>query len=133
MSTGHVDEYFKALSNRDKIGIALHFSDDILLHGPIHADPIQGKEAVVSILSGFVDTIETLEVNLTMSAGQDVAVFFTFSRDGITVQGNERLHVDEEGLIDSIMVAWRPLPAAVQFQEMFAAKMGFRPMHLVSG
>jgi len=132
MNPSHVDDYFKALSNRDKLGIVPHFSDNIVLHGPIYADVIEGKDAVVKILSGFIETIEKLEVNLTLSSGQDVAVFFTFSRDGITVQGNERLHVDENGLIDSILVAWRPLPAAVQLQEIFAAKMGFPAMHLVS-
>jgi hypothetical protein len=30
-----------------------------------------------------------------------VAVFFPFMRDGITVKGNERLHIDEDGLIDA--------------------------------
>lgn len=132
MNTTHVDDYFKALSNRNKLGIDAHFSEDIVLLGPIYAEPIEGKDAVVKILSGFIETIESLEVGLTISSGRDVAVFFTFMRDGITVKGNERLHVDEDGLIDNIEVAWRPLPAAVQIQEIFAAKMGFPAMHLVS-
>ena len=132
MNTTHVDSYFNALSNRDKRGIAAHFSDDIVLLGPIYPEPIEGKDAVVKILSGFIETIERLEVTLTISSGHDVAVFFTFMRDGITVKGNERLHVDEDGLIDGIEVAWRPLPAAVQIQEIFAAKMGFPAMHLVT-
>ncbi len=132
MNTTHVDNYFKALSNRDKAGIAAHFSENIVLLGPIYPEPIEGREAVVKILSGFIETIDSLEVTLTISSGQDVAVFFTFMRDGITVKGNERLHVDEDGLIDGIEVAWRPLPAAVQIQEIFAAKMGFPAMRLVS-
>lgn len=132
MNTAHVDDYFKALSDRNKLAIVAHFSEDIVLFGPIYAEPIEGKDAVVKILSGFIETIDSLEVDLKISSGQDVAVFFTFMRDGIMVQGNERLHVDEDGLIDRIEVAWRPLPAAVQIQEFFAAKMGFPAMHLVS-
>lgn len=132
MNTTHVDGYFKALSNRDKDGIAAHFADNIVLLGPIYPEPIEGKDAVVKILSGFIETIERLEVSLTIRSGADVAVFFTFMRDRITVKGNERLHVDKSGLIDGIEVAWRPLPAAVQIQEIFAAKMGFPAMHLVS-
>jgi hypothetical protein len=132
MNSAHVDNYFKALSSLDKLGIAPHFAEGIVLHGPIYADVIEGKDAVVKILSGFIETIESLEVNLSMSSGQDVAVFFTFARDGITVEGNEHLHLDENGLIDRIKVAWRPLPAAVALQEIFAAKMGFQAMHLVS-
>ncbi len=128
----HVDKYFEALSNRNKLGIAAHFAEDIVLLGPIYPEPIKGKDATVSILSGFIDTIDHLEVTLTIRSGSDVAVFFAFTRDEITVKGNERLHVDENGLIDYIEVAWRPLPAAVQIQEIFAAKMGFPAMHLVS-
>ncbi|PXA87162.1 nuclear transport factor 2 family protein [Nostoc sp. 3335mG] len=132
MQNSHVDAYFRALAGKDKAGIGQHFTQDIVLLGPIYAEAIEGRDAVVAILSGFVDTIDHLEVELTMSSGQDVAVFFGFSRDGITVKGNERLHVTEEGLIDAIEVAWRPLPAAVQIQEIFAAKMGFPAMHLTS-
>lgn len=132
MNPPHVTNYFKALSNRDKLGIAAHFSENIVLLGPIYPEPIEGKDAVVKILSGFIETIDSLEVTLAISSSHDVAVFFTFTRDGITVKGNERLHVDEDGLIDGIEVAWRPLPAAVQIQEIFAAKMGFSAMHLVT-
>jgi len=132
MNTNHVDSYFKALSSRDKLGIADHFAENIVLLGPIYPEPIEGRDAVVAILSGFIETIESLEVTLTIASGQDVAVFFTFMRDEITVKGNERLHVDEAGLIDGIEVAWRPLPAAVRIQEIFAAKMGFPAMHLVT-
>jgi len=132
MNTTHVDEYFKALSNRDKLGIVAHFSDDIVLLGPLYDEPIEGRDAVVTILSGFIETIDKLEVDLAIRSGSDVAVFFTFMRDGITVKGNERLRVNENGLIDRIEVAWRPLPAAVQIQEIFAARMGFPAMHLVS-
>ena len=132
VNAAHVDEYFKALSKRDKGSIAAHFSENIVLLGPIYPEPIEGRDAVVQILSGFIETIDSLEVSLTFSSGQDVAVFFTFTRDGITVNGNERLHVDENGLIDSVEVAWRPLPAAVRIQEIFAARMGFPVMCLVT-
>lgn len=90
-----------------------------------------GKDAVVEVLSGFLVTIDTLKVNLRFSAAQDVAVFFSFTCNGITVNGNEHLHLDENGLIDRIEVAWRPLPSAVLVQEVFAHKLGFEPMRLV--
>ncbi|OBF27754.1 hypothetical protein A5724_29535 [Mycobacterium sp. ACS1612] len=131
MDTTHVDEYFKALSGRDKVGIVPHLSEDIVLTGPIYPEPTAGKETVVKILSGFIETIETLEVNLTISSGRDVAVFFTFTRDGTTIKGNEHLHLDENGLIDSIEVAWQPLTSAVLIQQIFAKKMGLQPLRLV--
>jgi hypothetical protein len=131
MTTTHVDAYFEALSNKDKAGIIPHLSERIVLLGPIFPEPTEGKDAVVQVLSGFLATIDTLEVNLRFASDQNVAVFFTFDCNGITVKGNEHLHLDEGGLIDHIEVAWRPLPSAVLIQEIFAAKMGFQAMRLV--
>jgi len=131
VDTSQVDTYFKALVNKDKQGIAPHFAPDIVLLGPIFAEPTNGREAVAQVLSGFLDTIDTLEVNRTFASGRDVAVFFSFSVNGVTVKGNEHLHVNGNGLIDSIEVAWRPLAASVTVQEIMAKKLGFPPMHLV--
>lgn len=131
MNTNHVDEYFQALSRRDSQAILSHLADDIVLFGPIFPEPTKGKEAVAQVLSGFLQTIDALDVKLRFSAGVDVAVFFKFSCNGITVDGNEHLHLDENGRIDRIEVAWRPLPSAVLIQEIFAGKLGFPAMRLV--
>ncbi|AMB85590.1 hypothetical protein AWM79_09890 [Pseudomonas agarici] len=131
MTTTHVDAYFKALSNKDNLQILPHLAENIVLLGPIFPEPTEGKDAVAEVLSGFLETIDTLEVNLRFTSDRDVAVFFTFTCNGITVKGNEHLHLDEHGLIDQIEVAWRPLPSAVLVQEVFANKLGFEPMRLV--
>lgn len=131
MNTAHVDDYFAALSNRDSLRIVPHLAENIVLLGPIFTEPTVGKDAVVEVLSGFLETIDSLEVNLRFAAGRDVAVFFSFTCNGLTVKGNEHLHLNEDGLIDSIEVAWRPLPATVQVQEVFASKLGFPAMRLV--
>lgn len=131
MNTAHVDAYFEALSNRDNLRIVPHFADNIVLLGPIFPEATEGKEAVVEVLSGFLETIDSLEVNLRFASGKDIAVFFSFTCNGITVKGNEHLHVNEDGLIDSIEVAWRPLPFAAQVQEVFASKLGFPAMRLI--
>jgi hypothetical protein len=131
MNTAHVDAYFDALSNRDNLRIVPHLADNIVLLGPIFPEPAQGKDAVVEVLSGFLETIDTLQVDLRFASDRDVAVFFSFTCNGISVKGNEHLHLDENGLIDSIEVAWRPLPSAVLVQEVFANKLGFQPMRLV--
>lgn len=131
MNTTHVDAYFEALSNRDNLRIIPHLAENIVLLGPIFPEPTEGKDAVVEVLSGFLETIDSLEVNLTFSSDRDVAVFFSFTCNGITVKGNEHLHLDENGLIDQIEVAWRPLPSAVLVQEVFANNLGFEAMRLV--
>jgi hypothetical protein len=131
MNTDHVGAYLKALSDKDNLGIVPHLSESSALLGPIFPEPTEGKDAVVGIVSGFFRTVDSLEVNLTFSLGPDVAIFFTFDCNRVTVKGNEHLHLDENGLIDRIEVAWRPLPSAVLIQEIFATKLGFQPMRLV--
>ncbi len=131
MNPTHVDAYFGALSNKDNLRIIPHLAEHITLLGPIFPEPTVGKDAVVEVLSGFLETIDSLQVNLRFAADKDVAVFFTFTCNGITVNGNEHLHLDENGLIDRIEVAWRPLLSAVLVQEVFANKLGFEAMRLV--
>lgn len=126
MNTTHVDTYFQALANRDKAGIVPHLSENIVLLGPIFPEPTEGREAVVGVLSGFLDTIDSLDVDLSFASGRDVAVFFAFTCNGIKIEGNEHLHVDENGLIARIKVAWRPLPSAVLVQEIFAKSSASR-------
>ena len=69
--------------------------------------------------------------DLSFASGRDVAIFFAFTCNGIKIEGNEHLHLDENGLIDRIKVAWRPLPSAVLVQEIFAHKLSFQAMPLI--
>jgi ketosteroid isomerase-like protein len=132
MSVHHVKQYFEAMNRKQIDKLAEHLSDDILLLSPVLPEPIQGKQAVVQVLSGLLNTIDRLDVDLTFSSGQDVAVFFTVVCDEITIKGNEHIHVDEQGRIDLIEVAWRPLAQAVLIQERLAEKLGGVPLRLVA-
>jgi len=131
MNADHVEAYFKAMSGKETTKLAEHLSESVILQSPVFPDPFEGKETVVEILSGLLATIDSLDVNLTFASGRDVAVFFTIQCDGITVKGNEHIHLDENGLIDFFEVAWRPLPSAVLIQEKLANKLGGQPMRLV--
>ncbi|WP_315837443.1 nuclear transport factor 2 family protein [Bradyrhizobium prioriisuperbiae] len=131
MNTHHVDAYFKAMSAKEFAQLAAHLSENILLLSPVFPEPFEGRDTVVKILSGLLETIDSIRVNLTFSSDRDVAVFFTIECDGITVKGNEHMHLNESGLIDRIEVAWRPLGSAVLIQEKLANKLGGQPMRLV--
>lgn len=131
MNTYHVEEYFKAMSSKKVTHLAKHLSENITLLSPVFPQPFEGKSTVVKVLSGLLETIDSIRVNLTFASGRDVAVFFTIECDGITVRGNEHMHLDESGLIDLIEVAWRPLASAVLVQEKLANRLGGEPMRLV--
>jgi hypothetical protein len=81
------------------------------------------KDTVVNVLSGRLETIDSIQLNLMLASDHDVAAFFTIECDGITVNGNEHIHLDESGLIDRFEVAWRLLASAVFIQEQLANKL----------
>lgn len=127
----HVNAYFKAMSDKATVDIPQYLAENVVLRSPVFPEPFEGKDKVFGILCGLLDTIDNLEVNLTFSSEQDVAVFFTIQCDGITVKGNEHMHVDENGLIDLIEVAWRPLPSVVLIQQKLAARLGGQKLQLI--
>lgn len=131
MQTNHVQDYFDAMSRKDLTQIEAHLADDIVLLSPVFPTPFEGRAAVFEILVGLLRTIDSLEVNLTFASDNDIAVFFTISCDGITVRGNEHIHVDDTGRIDLIEVAWAPLPSVVLLQQKLAATLGGEPLQLV--
>jgi ketosteroid isomerase-like protein len=95
MNTRHVDAYFKALSDKETKRFAEHLSEDIVLLSPVFPDPFEGKETVVKVLTGLLETIDSIRVELTFASGSDVAVFFSA---GITVKGAEhRPHRSHRG------------------------------------
>jgi hypothetical protein len=132
MNADHVEKYFEAMNRVEIEKLAEHLAEDIVLLSPVFPDPFEGKHTVVEILTGLLNTIDSLDVDLTFSSGQDVAVFFTIVCDGITVKGNEHIHIDEQGKIDLIEVAWRPLGQAVLIQEKLAEKLGAIPLRLIA-
>jgi hypothetical protein len=131
MNSDHVDAYFKAMSDKDFAQIAQHLSENVVLLSPVFPEPFEGKEAAVKVLSGLLETIDSIQINLTLASGNDVAFSFTILCDGITVIGNEFIRLDENGVIERFEVAWRPLASAVLIQEKLAKKLGGQPMRLV--
>ena len=130
-NTHHAETYFKAMSSKDFAQIAPHLSENVVLLSPVSPEPFEGKEAVVKLLSGLLETIDSIQVNRTLASDHDVAVSFTIKCNGITVIGNELIRLDENGLIERFEVAWRPLASAALIQETLANKLGGQPMRLV--
>jgi hypothetical protein len=131
VNTDHEDAYFKAMSSKDFAQIAPHLSENVVLLSPVFPEPFEGAEPVVKILSGLLETIDSIKINRMLASDRDVAVSFTIECDGITVIGNEFIRLDENGLIERFEVAWRPLASAALIQEKLAKKFGGKPMRLV--
>jgi hypothetical protein len=47
------------------------------------------------------------------------------------IDGMDHMHLNDAGLVDSMTVAWRPLPAVVAVQQKLAPKLGGKAMMLI--
>ena len=105
MDTHHADTYFKAMSRKDSAQLAPHLSEDVVLLSPVFPEPFERKETVVKVLSGLLETTDSIQLNLMIASGHDVAVSFTIECDGTTVIGNEFIRLDESGVIERFELA----------------------------
>ncbi len=131
MRIDHIDAYFEGLSNKDIEKAAEHLAPGVLLLSPVFPEPFEGKDTVTKVLAGLLETIDSIQPDLKLGSNRDFAMFFTIECEGVTVSGAEHIHLDENGLIDSFKVAWRPLASAVLIQEKLARKLGGTPLRLV--
>ena len=131
MDTHHADTYFKAMSSKDSAQLAPHLSENVVLLSPVFSEPFEEKDAVVKVLSGLLETIDSIKSNRMLSSDHDVAASFTIRCEGVAVIGNEFIRLDENGLIERFEVAWRPIASAALIQETLANKLGGQPMRLV--
>jgi len=131
MHIDHIDAYFEGLSNKDIQRAAEHLAPGVLLLSPVFEESFQGKDTVTKVLEGLLTTIDSIHPDLKLGSDRDFAMFFTIECEGVTVNGAEHIHLDGEGLIASITVAWRPLASAVLIQEKLARNLGGTPLRLV--
>lgn len=130
-NTAHLDAYLAAMGRRDVEAIKAHMSDDIVLRSPIVSAPFKGKEEVAAVIAALLDTVDTFEPKLLLHQGPDFVAVFTIRMRDYVIDGMDHLHLNDNGLIDSMTVAWRPLPALVGVQQQLAPKLGGLAMTLV--
>lgn len=108
MNIDHIDAYYEALSKKDKKKILPHLANDIVLYDSISSILTIGQEATIDLLSEVFEVIDNLNLSVRFTWDRDVAVFFSFTHQGAFIEGNEYLHLNDQGLIDRMEVFWRP-------------------------
>jgi hypothetical protein len=127
----HLDAYLEAMGKRDAEGTQVHLADNVVLRSPIVPAPFEGKERVAEILAQLLGTVDAFEPKLLLRAGADFVAVFTIRLGDKVIDGMDHMHLNDAGLIDSMTVAWRPLPAVVEVQQKLAPKLGGTAMMLV--
>lgn len=85
-----------------------------------------------AVLGHLLAVVDTFDVRELLRGDQNVAVFLRIKMDDIEIDGVDVTHLDGDGLIDSMTVAWRPLPAVVAVQNRIAPRLGLPALKLVA-
>lgn len=131
MNLDHLNLFLEAMHRRDAAGLEPHMSADVTLRSPIVPEPFNGKaqvQSVMSLLLGIVDSFELLEI---LPGEAHVATFFKLRVGPTEVDGMDYVHLNDAGLIDSLVVLWRPLPSIVAIQNRLAPLIGIAPLQLM--
>jgi limonene-1,2-epoxide hydrolase len=131
ISTNHLDAYLAAMGRRDVAATKPHMAEDVVIHSPIIPAPFRGRDAVASVLEALLGTIDAFEPKRLLRDGADFVAVFTVRLGDHVIDGMDHMHLNEEGLVDSMTVAWRPLPAIVAVQQKLAPKLGGKALQLV--
>ena len=124
MPQDHLDAFLHALHDKDADALLEHVTDDVTLWSPIFPDPFQGKaklRSVLGIVLGAVDRFEVVEV---MHGAAHVAVALKLEAGGDTLDGMDLITLGPGGLVASMKIMWRPLPAIVAMQNRIAPHIG---------
>lgn len=132
ISTVHLDAYLKAMGERDVATAEIHMADDVIIYSPIVPAPFKGKEQVAGVLAALLSIVDAFEPKMLLRDNSDFVAVFTIKFGDHTIDGMDHMHINEVGLVDSMTVAWRPLPSVVAVQQKLAPKLGGRAMKLVT-
>ena len=131
MNMTHLTPFLDAMHRGTPNALAQHMSDDVVLRSPILEQPFRGKERVLGVLCVLLQAADSFEVTDIVTAQHNAAVFVTMRAGEVQVDGVDDMHVDDAGLITTMTILWRPLPAIVAMQQKLAPLIGVAPLRLV--
>jgi hypothetical protein len=126
---GSQHPFRKAVEERDESTIQALLADDVVFRSPVAFKPYVGKPITAAILRGVLRIFEDFHYirEIADSNGRDHALVFETKiagAPGVTVNGCDLLHFNDEGLIDEFTVMVRPLSGATALSEAMGAQFG---------
>jgi hypothetical protein len=117
----------KAVEDRDEAAILALLADDVVFTSPVAFKPYAGKPITAAILCGVLRVFEDFRYvrEIHDSNGGHHALEFETGiagSPGVTVNGCDFIHVNDDGLIDDFKVMVRPLSGAKALSEAMAAE-----------
>ena len=114
-------------SRADATAIAPLLAPDVVLHSPILETPFEGRDVVANLLSVVNDVVDDMRYTHQMTDGQAEALMFRDRIRGEDLQGTLLVEFDDDGLIRTIDVFFRPLRAMAAFMSVASAPLALSP------
>jgi limonene-1,2-epoxide hydrolase len=130
-SEDHLTPFLEAMHEGDIARASEHLSETVELNSPILPTPFKGRASVATVLGELVSTIDAFEPKMMMRDGADVIAVITIRFEDHVIDAFDHVHLGEDGRIETMTIAWRPLPAVVAVQQRLVPKLGGKAMRLV--
>lgn len=117
--------YFEAISTRDHARWLALFSDDAVLHEPVGAPPLEGKESVEEAWKIFSAPFGELKMEAVeiFLGGSGAAVKWIGEGSGkgstrlLTFAGISIFELDDDGKIQAVMSYWDPADTMIRLAD----------------
>jgi hypothetical protein len=130
-TTNHLHAFLDAMHSRNPDGTRDHVAEDVEILSPLSPEAYKGKEQVVELLKALLDNVDAFTMKQIVGGDKDYVAIFKIRAGSNEVDGMDHMHLNEEGLVDRMTVAWRPLQEVVGIQKKIAAAIGAPAVTLV--
>jgi len=130
-SEDHLTPFLEAMHEGDIARASEHLSETVELNSPILPTPFKGRASVVAVLTELLSTIDAFDPRMMMRDGADVIAVLTIRFEEHVIDAFDHVRLGEDGRIETMTIAWRPLPAVVAVQQRLVPKLGGQAMRLV--
>ena len=122
-----MESFRRAAEAQDAAALEALLADTVVFPSPVAHQPYPGKAITAAILRGVLRVFEDFRYvrEIHDSSGGNHAFEFEAGiagAPGVTVNGCDFLHVNDDGLIDDFKVMVRPLSGATALSEAMAAQ-----------
>lgn len=123
MDKTHLLPFAQAIQRGDLDAAFEHVSEKVVLRSSIFEAPFEGK---ADVRRTMVAVKSVLDIEPTgVAEGEDRFVAFNrLKMAGLVFEGMDTIQVDQDGLIESITIMWRPLRAVLEGQKLLAPLLG---------
>jgi hypothetical protein len=118
-----------AVEAKDLAAITAALAPSVEFHSPVVVKPYRGRDAVRPLLEVLLETMEDFRYTdelvgvAPMSEPPSQALIFSARIMDTSIQGLDLITFDDAGLVDTLTVMVRPLPAAMTLARVVGKRM----------